>query len=248
MDGFVVELPSNASLDVFPQNTLTNFTTKLSQPLPLDGKMWSVGLMGMQYSQSWHNLTNAYIRIKQEGGDYRHFPLEDGFYETVNELIEKIHMILSSISLEKVVTLHYDKLRDRVLVRIYERGIDMILSESVCNVFGMAQCLGNSPLRSGVHVGDMGTDITQGFHSLFVYSDIVEDQIVGDTKVPLLRIVPITDSRARGYQSREFTNIIYRPVVSHRGDTIKVVIRRDNGQSVPFESGKVLLTLHFKPL
>lgn len=248
MEGFVVELPSNASLGVFPRNTLTSFTTKLTQPLPLEGKPWGVGLMGMQFSQSWYNLSNAYICTKKRGEQSIQLALADGFYESIEKLIEMIHVLLSTVSLEKIVIIHYDEMRDRVLVRIYEKEIELVLSQSICNIFGLSQFSNDKPIPTGVHSGTRGTDITQGFHSLFVYSDIVEDQIVGDTKVPLLRIVPITDEKARGYQSKEFTNIIYRPVVSHQSDTIQVVIRRDDGQSVPFESGKVLLTLHFKPL
>ena len=36
-------------------------------------------------------------------------------------------------------------------------------------------------------------DLSRGIHSLYVYSDVIEPCPVGDTRVPLLRIVPLEE-------------------------------------------------------
>ena len=37
MDSFNIILPSNASFDVYPDNTKSNYTTRFNSPLALDG-------------------------------------------------------------------------------------------------------------------------------------------------------------------------------------------------------------------
>ena len=45
---FYLALPSNASLDVFPDNKTTEYRVKLPQPFELDGN-WEVGLYSISY-------------------------------------------------------------------------------------------------------------------------------------------------------------------------------------------------------
>ena len=49
MDSFKVYLPSNASADIFPSNTPTNYQTQLTDPITLQGE-WEVGLESIFYS------------------------------------------------------------------------------------------------------------------------------------------------------------------------------------------------------
>ena len=51
---FYVTLPSNASIDVFPHNTATNYTTSLQMPLRFDTQ-YEVGLVEMVYNHNWTN-------------------------------------------------------------------------------------------------------------------------------------------------------------------------------------------------
>ena len=45
---FYVTLPSNSSIQYFPDNKTSNFVTKLSRTLQLDGE-WEVGLAEIDY-------------------------------------------------------------------------------------------------------------------------------------------------------------------------------------------------------
>ncbi len=91
-------------------------------------------------------------------------------------------------------------------------------------------------------------DLRRGFESLYVYSSIVEPRIVGDKIVPLLRIVPITGIHGEMVTAR-FDHIQYIPVLSVLSREFGIVeteIRDDTGRPVPFERGKVTVTLHFR--
>ena len=88
-------------------------------------------------------------------------------------------------------------------------------------------------------------DLDHGFHNLYVYCDIVETQFVGNAQVPLLRIVPVEGNDGERV-TNTFTSPQYLPVSRREFETIEVNIRRDSGEIVPFEAGRLLVTLHFR--
>ena len=49
---FYLTLPSNSSLEYFPNNTVANFEVKLAEPLELT-REWEVELTEIKYPQSW---------------------------------------------------------------------------------------------------------------------------------------------------------------------------------------------------
>src|SRR5437899_12678347 len=95
-----------------------------------------------------------------------------------------------------------------------------------------------------VHSSNPGA-IVGGVHVMYVYSDVLECVPVGDTMTPLLRIVEI------GGQKSEMVHIQYDqpryvPLQKKEFDSIEVDIRDDLGEKISFDSGKVIVTLHFR--
>ena len=82
---------------------------------------------------------------------------------------------------------------------------------------------------------------------LFVYANVVDRHLVGDSFVPLLRVVPVRrlDSPFENV-AIEFSNVQYHKVENFHGGEIEVDIRRDTGKTVNFNAGKVLVVLHFR--
>ena len=52
---FYVTFPSNSSMQYFPDNKTSDFVTKLSRTLQLDGE-WEVGLAEIDYPHTWYNI------------------------------------------------------------------------------------------------------------------------------------------------------------------------------------------------
>ena len=100
-----------------------------------------------------------------------------------------------------------------------------------------------SPLQDTYYTGDRVVDLQRGFYSLFVYCDIVEDVVVGDVKAPLLRTVNID---GKDMVSRIYHTVQYVSMQRCQFDTIEINIRDDTGRRVPFQRGKVIVTLHFR--
>ena len=83
------------------------------------------------------------------------------------------------------------------------------------------------------------------YQSLFVYCDILEHVIIGDTKAPLLRSISV--SGKPGDIVREiYDKPMYVPIQKKHFESIDIDIRSDFGEPVPFVNGKSLMTPHFR--
>ena len=81
-------------------------------------------------------------------------------------------------------------------------------------------------------------------HSLMKYSDIIEYNIVGDTKTPLLRCIPFISKVKSGdiiftgqymnYQS--FTKLQFKKLLKNSFHSIKIELRDSTVEKIPFVS------------
>ena len=58
MESFTIELVSNASAQLFPDNTLSSFTNFLPEQLNLDGQ-WDVAISEISYPSMYQNVTEG---------------------------------------------------------------------------------------------------------------------------------------------------------------------------------------------
>ena len=115
------------------------------------------------------------------------------------------------------------------------------MSDSIRELLGFDQAVIDKD-----QTGSRVVDIDQSFCGLFVYCNVVEPRIVGDTTTSLLRIVPVNhDDRGKNV-TRTYEKIFYCPVATKNFSSIEILIRDDTGQAVSFEFGKVTVTLHFR--
>lgn len=81
---------------------------------------------------------------------------------------------------------------------------------------------------------------------LFVYSDLTEPHIVGDSVAPLLRVVPLENAPYGSNIVKTFLNPHYYPLLKNSFRTVEIDIRDSLGKLVPFENGTLICVLHFK--
>ena len=82
-------------------------------------------------------------------------------------------------------------------------------------------------------------------HSIFVYSDVIDYQIVGNSKALLMGVFPTTDKHGH-QQSWQFNPLQYVPVSRKYIDSIRIQLCNPRGELVPFASGDSLCRLHFR--
>jgi hypothetical protein len=85
-------------------------------------------------------------------------------------------------------------------------------------------------------------------HSMYVYSDVIERQPVGDTDAPLLGIVPAGNTTPGERVHYAFNPLIYLPLSQAYIKDIRITLATENGDPVPFASasGNVVCCLRFR--
>lgn len=229
-------------MQYFPDNTLSHYFTRLAYPLKLTGE-WEVGLVEIQYPHEWYNVRGkeCWIRVKNKNDNqYIHLILKDGYYCSSQRLIDNLSGLISSVCQKEEVQFYFDEISQRCSLLVGD-NFEINMSKALCDLLGQNEQL-YSP---GLYFGHRVVDISKGFHSLYVYCNVLEPRMVGDSLVPLLRIVPIQGVHG-DVVFRAYENVHYVPIQQKSFESIEIDIRDDIGKSVPFESGKLVTTLHFR--
>lgn len=228
-------------MNYYPDNTLTTYSTKLAQPLDLDGS-WEVGLAEIQYPNSWYNIRKdeAWFTVQKRSEKIAvPIKLKPGYYD-IKRLLKVILNKAENIGNKQWLIMLFDEVTHKVKMTL---NTNYILSLSP----GLQRFLGFSKTNfsGGAHVADHVADLHQGFYSLYVYCPVVEPRMVGDAFVPLLREIAI-EGHSGDVITKTYEKIHYIPLQHRRFETLDIYIRDDTGKPVPFEWGKVVVTLCFR--
>lgn len=123
--------------------------------------------------------------------------------------------------------------------------LDDKLSRTLGYVPGTLMDIHDEPRFTGSYPASLSLALPD---KLYVYTDICESYITGDVQTPLLRIIPVDNTNYiyGSIQTKSFSPPIYIPLLRTEFSTIEIDIRTDTGKPVPFHSGTLTATLHFK--
>ena len=99
-------------------------------------------------------------------------------------------------------------------------------------------------------VAEFPPQLNRGIDHLYIYSSVCEPIQVGDSRVPLLKLIWLECKK--DFQREEVRNIniqrpMYLPISSSSINAIETNIRTDTGSFVPFSENSITsITLHFK--
>lgn len=255
---FYLTLPSNASMDTHPDNTLTHYVTTLPKRILLRGQ-WECGLVEVQYPHSWYNIVGdeAGFAVSLPVDEYRDprslhteiIRIGTGHYKDPWSLILVINAALRRVVGEGRVKLSYSVITRKVSVHMAPNTVfraamlTTVLGFRTATLAALPKDPAVPEFKVRIMEGD--TVVTMERESLYIYTDVVEPRVVGDSLVPLLRIVSVS-GRHGDVVSKTFDKTHYVPVLCKEFGTIEIDIRDDTGHRVPFEVGKVTVTLHFQ--
>ena len=240
---FYLTLPSNASLDVFPDNKTTSYRVKLPQTIDLEGN-WEVGLYSISYPNTWYTLQKGFdthIYYADQSGLFLAAIVDYGYYTSIEDLAKAINAsLLATGDVGDNILLTHTALTGKVTVQM-KNGFQFGLAKplSIMLGFGEKDVIVKKTTESP-YVADLTTVST-----IYVYCDIVEPQIVGDTSAQLLKSIPV-EGKFGDIITKTFTNLQYVPIRTKSFEAVEVLLRNDTGDPVPFERGKVVITLHFR--
>ena len=242
MNEFYLTLPSNSSMGYFPDNTLAKFTTKLPTPVLLDDN-WEVGLAEIIYPTAFYNVTSDtnIFTCDVPGLPIVNAVVPPGRYDDHASLFTALRGA-RGIPEHFTFKLEFDKQSKRVITEI-EYGHHLKFEPGLADILGYSYNSLTQVKSSAPNPMDLKATLPK---ALFIYSDIVEPQVVGDSSAPLLRIVGVENEQFNNTVVHTYSPPHYVSVIRRQFETIEIDIRDDTGLRIPFQSGRVIVKLHFR--
>ena len=257
---FTMSVPSNSSMDMFPKNTLADFTAHFKAPLEL-GSSYEVGLCGIQYTKSWNNVRKGsndfilHVQYYEEKGYYVRRKVPPGYYATIPELIKAImkraNMTVKGLKISYNESTKHVRIRTDEMRLIAKGDSEKIPTRCTIKLRGdIARLLGfksDTMINTSKGVtSDFAATPSGGFRQMYLYADIIYPQRHPDGDVKLLRIIPIEDKPNQSNVALSFSPVYYKSIMKHRIDTMHFTLTDDTGKLIGFEYGKVVIELSFR--
>ena len=103
-----------------------------------------------------------------------------------------------------------------------------------------------SPLDDNISIKIIDAERDVGlFQNIYINSDLIDTQFVGDTKANVLRIIAPQQEKGQ-VETFNFTPIFYFPLRVSKFNTVEINITGDTGRLVPFDGGVVVIVLHLR--
>lgn len=261
---FYIVLPSNSSMDYYPDNLTTRYTTQLPQCVSLHGS-WAVSLAEIHIPMTIlhippegdRNFINVVTNIAIPGTgadtDFRddRACVPPGVYRSIDTLLEAINEIPCVAG-----HLKFQHARNGYVTveRICESCKNLehafFFSDVLNKVLGFTHSNDVVVQRECKYIAQKPANLSNGSpNMMYVYTDICEPYITGDVHTPLLRVVPTAAVDNCNYGSvkiRSFSPPRYVPLLRTSFQTITIDIRDEFGEPMPFEHGTLTVTLQFK--
>ncbi|GFV88856.1 uncharacterized protein TNCV_4609011 [Trichonephila clavipes] len=235
---FYITLISDSSKHFFPGNKTSHFTTQLPTPITLNDE-WEMGLVDFIYPHTWYNIREDNNLFGFDLGDGKSIArrIPQGFYETIPDILDGMYLE----DFKNKIEFHYHPIVKRVKIKTKEHA-KVFLHK------GFSKLLGFEPGEiKGKVESSYIADPNASFPLIYVYSDLVEPQIVGDVQAPLLKIVKV-EGKDGEVVNAHYTRPHYVPVIRRHFQTVEMVLRLHSGELVPFERGRVIAVLWHRRL
>jgi hypothetical protein len=237
---------------------------------------WEVGLAEISFPRNWYHVSEQTITVSCTDCKNISPPLDvgqspayrmtigipSGVYINVADLVHFINLTISKayrmssgkpfgtadadrfIAESEWPKFQINKQRRRVETTIHP-NMTIEFSDKLSRILGTGVTINSLHSKTMTLLGITPYDIEGGLHALYVYCDLLECVPVGDTMAPLLRIVEINGPRD-DMINVSYDNPRYFPLQKKTFDSVEIDIRDDFGDPIPFESGKLIVTLHFR--
>ena len=196
MDSYTIELVSNASGELFPDNTLSSFTNFLPQQVNLEGQ-WEVAISEISYPSMYQNITEENFKFFDEkvSKSTSTYNLEPGLYTSITDIVEAMNTLIQERNNhnETCITVKVSRRTQKVVIMLANDTSGLAFcSTDLGYIFGnnVGNQLGVLMKVKGPHEPQFAYDLVR-IHSLMIYSDLVEYNIVGAHKGSLAAMLSL---------------------------------------------------------
>ena len=195
MESFTLEFVSNASAQLVPDKTLSSFTNFLPEQLNLDGR-WEVAISEIFYPSMYQNVMEGKFMFfdKKLSKSSEFSYLEPGLYPSITDIVEAMNILIQERHnhCQNCIKVKVSRRTQKIEISFANEGSGLaFFSTDLGHIFGsnVAKDFGVMLRGKGPHKPEIAYDIVR-IHSPMINTDLIEYNIVGDTKVPLLRCFP----------------------------------------------------------
>ena len=180
----------NASGELFPGNTLSSFTKILPEQLNSEGQ-WEVAISEISYPSMYQNLTEGKFKFfdKKLSKSTSTYNIEPGLYTSITDIVEAMNRLIQERNNhnETCITVKVSRRTQKVVIMLANDTSGLAFcSTDLGHIFGnnMGKEFGVLMIGKGPQEPEFAYDIVR-IHSLMIYINLVEYNIVGDTKSSL---------------------------------------------------------------
>ena len=225
-------LPSNSSMDIYPENKLSDYTVHLPKEINLSG-LWELGLSEILYPNTWYNIDTNQCYIFYQGGALEFVAvLPAGYYQHPQYILRQILQEMrrefqnrnKALVSEGVLTqpidflfnLIYNPQTQLTTMSIqHKKGapttdrngtaqpdVVVTLSNELASILGFRKVWYR---EIGEYTLENVANVDT-MNAIYVYCDAIEHRTVGHTLAPLLAVLPVT-GKPGAYVSKRYDKI-----------------------------------------
>ena len=133
MDSFTIELVSNASGELFPDNTLSSITKFLPEQVNLE-EPWEVAISELSYPSMYQNITEGYFKFFDEKlSKYTStHNLEPGLYTSITDIVEAMNTLIQERNThnETCITVEVSRRSQKVVIILGNDSSGLVFSST----------------------------------------------------------------------------------------------------------------------
>ena len=205
MEDFYLTLMSNSSINIFPNNKLSEFTNILNPPIALLGQ-WKVGITEIYFNRV--NISNR----KEQGY------VSSEFEKNVSNDLQNIRL-----NLDKAIEITNTSTQNQTAETNSLKDFLYALYDPVQALTSKMKEENKLDITINNHNNDF-------INQALIYTDIIESRHIGDQFAKCLKIVPIALSRSY----IKFETIEYYPLASNILRDISILIKDGSGENLNF--------------
>ena len=121
MESFTIELVSNASGELIPDNTLSSFKNFLPEQVNLEGQ-WEVAISEISYPSMYQNIKEGKFKFFDEklSKSTSTYNLEPGLYTSITDIVKAMNMLIQEKNNhnETCITVKLPRRRQKVVIML----------------------------------------------------------------------------------------------------------------------------------
>jgi len=228
---------------------MSNFRVKLPTIIQIEGD-YEVGLADLSFPKYFEMKEQSYAVYNLKTGYSKVHVIRQRVFRSPAELVHYINDMFSNDS-EVDIKFNIDPLTNIVSVYIGPHS-GFWTEKELFNLLGFYDniALGDFHAPTTETNGNLRREGTSPcalnfVYTVYVYTDIIAMEIVGDIKARLLEIVPVNESFSGNIHYRA-SKIRYHPLEKKTINEIEMELRSSLGEKIPFARGRVVACLHFR--